>query len=198
MPSFTYENKLAREGFQLIAGVDEAGRGPLAGPIVAAAVILPLDRPFPGLNDSKKLTARQRNRLFAMIKKRALAIGIGIVGHRQIDRINIGQANRLVMRLAVEKLALAPDCLLVDGTIRIPAVGYPQLTLVNGDGRCNSVAAASIIAKVTRDRIMDNYHKKYPHYGFNRHKGYATREHICRLAEHGPCPIHRRSFAYVA
>jgi ribonuclease HII len=194
MLSNAYERKLARQGFKLIAGVDEVGRGPLAGPIVAAAVILPLKFSLPGLNDSKKLTAQQRERLYGQIKETALCIGIALIGHKMIDRINIGQANLLVLKLAVKKLKIAPEYLMVDGGRNRIADPVAQIGISGGDRKCASIAAASIIAKVTRDRLMIKYHVKYPRYGFDRHMGYGTKEHMKKLMKHGPCPIHRRSF----
>ena len=178
----------------MIAGVDEAGRGPLAGPIVAAAVILPLSCRLPGLDDSKKLTPLQRERLFVEIKRQAIAIGLAAVGHRQIDKINIGRANLLVMELAVLKLKIKPEYLLLDGGRYRVALSLPQMGINGGDGRSTSIAAASVMAKVTRDRLMAEYHLRYPEYGFDRHKGYGTRRHLLALARCGPCPIHRRSF----
>ena len=190
-----YERKLARQGFKLIAGVDEVGRGPLAGPIVAAAVILPLKFSLPGLNDSKKLTAKARERLYGEIKRIALAIGLAMVDHRMIDRINIGRANLLVLKQAVKKLKIAPEYLMVDGGRNRIDDSIAQIGISGGDRKCASIAAASIIAKVTRDRLMIKYHAKYPLYGFNKHMGYGTKEHLKKLKAHGPCPIHRRSFA---
>ncbi|OGB89250.1 ribonuclease HII [candidate division WOR-1 bacterium RIFCSPHIGHO2_01_FULL_53_15] len=190
-----YERKLARQGFKLIAGVDEVGRGPLAGPIVAAAVILPLKFSLPGLNDSKKLTAKARERLYGEIKRIALAIGLAMVNHRMIDRINIGRANLLVLKQAVKKLKIAPEYLMVDGGRNRIDDSIAQIGISGGDRKCASIAAASIIAKVTRDRLMIKYHAKYPLYGFNKHMGYGTKEHLKKLKAHGPCPIHRRSFA---
>ena len=182
----------------MIAGVDEAGRGPLAGPIVAAAVILPLNCSLPGLDDSKKLTPKQRDRLFFEIKKQALGIGISLISHRRIDELNIGKANLLVLHNAVARLRPAPNFVIVDGRQKIPGLKIPQQAIIRGDGKCNSIAAASVIAKVTRDRIMEKYHLKYPQYDFAQHKGYATKGHRRSLSLHGPCAIHRRSFAYVA
>lgn len=194
MLSSAYERKLIRQGFKLIAGVDEVGRGPLAGPIMAAAVILPHKYSLPGLNDSKKLTAKTRERLFREIKKVAVGIGIASVGHRQIDKINIGRANLLVMKLAVEKLSIVPEYLLLDGGRNRVDLLIAQRGISGGDRKCASIAAASIIAKVTRDRLMLKYHDKYPDYGFARHKGYGTAEHLRSLEKFGPCAIHRRSF----
>jgi ribonuclease HII len=178
----------------LIAGVDEAGRGPLAGPIVAAAVVLPQDFYLPGLNDSKLLSPKKREELFITIKKQALAIGVGKVGHREIDRINIGRANVLVMEKAIKALKVKPTYLLIDGRIRLKNIFTPQKAIVRGDQQYACIAAASIIAKVTRDHLMLEYHAKYPLYGFCRHMGYGTKEHFRMLKKYGPCPIHRRSF----
>ena len=177
-----------------MAGVDEVGRGPLAGPIVAAAVILPLDCSIEGLNDSKKLSPRQREKIFPQIKKRAVAIGVGAVSHKRIDQIGIGPANILAMERAIAKLKIFPDHLLLDGGRSKVNSDLPQKGITRGDGKCASIAAASIIAKVIRDRLMVKYHKKFPLYGFARHKGYGTRGHIGKIHEFGPCPIHRRSF----
>jgi len=198
MLSAAYERKLISQGFKLIAGVDEVGRGPLAGPIVAAAVILPHKFSLPGLNDSKKLTAKARERLFKEIHKVAIGIGIASVGHKMIDKINIGQANLLVMKLAVEKLLVLPEYLLLDGGRSRVALRIAQIGISGGDRKCASIAAASIIAKVIRDAMMMEYHEKYPRYGFARHKGYGTAEHLKRLEQYGPCAIHRRSFAPVS
>jgi len=194
MPSFVYENKLRIQGFLNIAGVDEVGRGPLAGPVVAAAVILPADCPIKGLDDSKKLSPEKRERLFIQIKKNAVAIGIGIVSHSVIDRINIGKANLLAAKIAVENLHVSPDFILIDGGRFRVDIPLPQRGITGGDGKCASIAAASIIAKVTRDRLMKKYHAKYPEYGFDKHKGYGTKQHFLLLSKYGPCAIHRRSF----
>ncbi len=188
-----YERRLWNEGFSAIAGVDEAGRGPLAGPVVAAAVILPPNVFISGLDDSKRLSPRRREELFSLIKKQAKAVGVGIVGQRAIDRINILQATFLAMGRAVGGLGPSPQYLLVDGLI-IPDIDIFQLSIVRGDRLSISIAAASIVAKVTRDRIMMEKDKHLPQYGFARHKGYATRRHLEALAEHGISPLHRRSF----
>lgn len=191
---FKFEKKLWRDGFKLIAGVDEAGRGPLAGPVVAAAVIFPQNVSIRGLNDSKKLSAKKREKIFQRIIKKAVTFAVSSVNHKIIDRINIGKAGLLAMQQAVEKLALKPDCLLIDGkNFRLPLFIHQQ-SMIGGDARCASIAAASILAKVARDRIMIKYHKKYPLYRFDLHKGYGTREHFRQLKENGPCAIHRRSF----
>lgn len=196
MLSLVYEKALIRKGYKLIAGVDEVGRGPLAGPLVAAAVILPLDQTIKGLDDSKKLSPAQREKLFVKISAKAIAIGIGIAGHREIDRLNVGKANRLAMERAVSSLTVKPDFILIDGRCRIhfPA---PQRGIAGGDAKCASIAAASIIAKVTRDNLMIDYAKQFPPYGFAKHKGYSTRSHLLALRKFGPCPIHRRSFSPV-
>jgi ribonuclease HII len=192
--SAKFEKALKKQGFASIAGVDEVGCGPLAGPIIAAAVILPHGKTIRGLNDSKLLLPREREELFVKIKKVALAIGVGKVGHRRIDKINIRQANLLAMKIAVDRLKVKPDYLLLDGARYHIDSRIPQKGISGGDRRCASIAAASVIAKVTRDRIMRVYHDKYPIYGFDRHKGYGTREHLAKIYQHGPCAIHRRSF----
>ncbi len=196
--SSVYERKLISQGFKLIAGVDEVGRGPLAGPIVAAAVILPYKFSLPGLNDSKQLTAKARDRLFTQINRVAVGVGLASVDHRTIDRINIGQANLLAMKLAVEDLGIVPEYLLIDGGRHRIALRIPQIGLSGGDRKCASIAAASIIAKVTRDALMLEYHKKDPRYGFAQNMGYGTAEHLAALEKYGPCAIHRRSFAPLA
>jgi len=190
---WAFEKELMAEGYTGIAGVDEAGRGPLAGPVVAAAAVLPPSFPSVGVNDSKKLTHRQRERLFDLICDRAEAVGVGIVEVAEIDRINILQAARLAMVKAVAALQPQPQYLLIDGNFGI-ASDLPQRPIVKGDSRSISVAAASIIAKVTRDRIMQRLHETYPQFGFDRHKGYPTKAHKAAIAAHGPCDIHRRTF----
>lgn len=195
--SFSLEHKLLAKGYNFIAGVDEVGRGPLAGPIVAAAVIFPPKTKIKGLADSKTLTHEKREKLFVEIEERALAIGIASLNHRKVDKLNIGKANLLVMKMAIQKLSVQPDYLLIDGrTIKLDLL-VPLEGIIGGDGKISSIAAASIIAKVTRDRMMFRYHKKYPRYGFDCHKGYGTKLHLARLIKFGPCPIHRRSFAPV-
>jgi ribonuclease HII len=188
-----YETKAEQMGYRQVAGVDEAGRGPLAGPVVAAAVVLPSSARLDGLTDSKKLSAAMRDAFFARIQKEALGIGIGIVEHDVIDEINILQASRLVMKHAVEKLPQPPDLLLIDGIHTIDRA-EEQWTLVEGDQKSQSIAAASVLAKVTRDRLMQAYHKRYPEYGFDRHKGYPTASHKEQIRRHGACPIHRKTF----
>ena len=195
-----YEN--AHADVRFIAGIDEAGRGPLAGPVVAACCILPKDAVILYLNDSKKVTALRREALLPEIKEKAIAYGIGIVDEKRIDEINILQADYEAMRIAVQKtsamlqakgLADAPGLLLNDA-VTIPGVDIPQESIIKGDAKSVSIAAASILAKVTRDHLMEAYDAQYPEYGFARNKGYGTKEHIEALKRLGPCPIHRRSF----
>lgn len=190
----SYEHRFHRQGRQRIAGIDEAGRGPLAGPVVAAAVIFPAGfRPDQRITDSKKLTDRLREELFSIITQSALAYAIADTDAPTIDRINILQATRLAMRKAVEALPHPPDHLLIDGisTIESP---LSQTTIIKGDSLSVSIAAASILAKVSRDRLMQDYHLLYPNYGFDRHKGYGSAAHMAALRQYGPCPIHRVSF----
>ncbi|HYE89582.1 MAG TPA: ribonuclease HII [Terriglobales bacterium] len=193
---YRYEGQAWRAGLSRVAGLDEAGRGPLAGPVVAAAVVVTPEHRVKGVADSKLLNAERREALFATIHERALAVGVAIVDHLTIDRVNILQATRLAMLEALRQLPVAPDFVLTD-YVALPNVPCPQKNLVDGDARCASVAAASIIAKVTRDRIMVELDKQFPEYGFARHKGYATPDHLAALDRHGPCPVHRRSFAGV-
>lgn len=179
-----------------VAGIDEAGRGPLAGPVVAAAVIIAPDRRIKGLADSKLLPPERREELFLAIQERALAVGVGVVDHETIDRINILQATRRAMTEALAALAVTPELVITD-FVALAGLPCPQRNLVAGDRRSASVAAASIVAKVTRDRMMVEVDAQFPEYGFARHKGYATPEHLAALDRHGPCPIHRRSFSGV-
>ncbi len=195
LPQLWEFDKTVSQGRMVIAGVDEAGRGPLAGNVVAACVILDLSsKPISGLNDSKKLTENKRNALFLEIKSRALDFGIGECTPEEIDRYNILAASLLAMKRALECLRTPPDLVLVDGNREIPALGYPQTTLIKGDGLSASIAAASILAKVTRDRQMELYEDAFPGYGFARHKGYPTRDHFNAIKALGLAPIHRRSF----
>ena len=180
-------------GVQIICGVDEAGRGPLAGPVVAAAVILPPHIEIPGLNDSKKLSDKKRRELFPVIKEQAVAYGIGVAGHEEIDEINILQATFLAMERALAQLRVKPELALIDGN-REKDFGIPVQTVVKGDSRSASIAAASVLAKVTRDDMMLEMAKTYPDYGFEIHKGYGTKAHYAALTEHGPSPIHRMTF----
>jgi ribonuclease HII len=188
-----YERDLWAQGVLHIAGVDEVGVGPLAGPLVAAAVILPREIELRGVDDSKKLTRAARTRLSVEINRAALAVGLGVVGVEEVDRLNTFWASIEAMRRAVRALTLAPQQLLVDAR-RIPEIDVPQTALIKGDRRSYSVAAASIVAKVTRDAMMEVLDQRYPDYGFAHHMGYATREHLDALARLGPCPAHRRSF----
>ena len=181
---------------EIVAGVDEAGRGPLAGPVVVAAVVLDPDKPLDGLDDSKKLSEKRREALFPLIVERSLAWTVVAIEADEIDRINILQATLLGMRRAVEQLVPAPSLALIDGN-RAPALTCAVRTIVGGDGLEPAISAASILAKVTRDRLMKKLHIDYPVYGFDRHKGYPTADHLARLTRYGPCPIHRRSFAPV-
>ena len=193
---YRYEAQAWRAGVTRVAGIDEAGRGPLAGPVVAAAVVLAHDRRIRGLADSKLLAPAEREGLFHLIQERAVAVGVGIVDHATIDRINILQATRQAMAEALARLAVMPELIITD-FVTLPALPCPQKNLVAGDRRCASVAAASIVAKVVRDRIMVEVDRRFPVYGFARHKGYATPEHLAALDLYGPCPIHRRTFAGV-
>ncbi|MBU5615252.1 ribonuclease HII [Geomonas azotofigens] len=190
------EGQALRRGYARIAGIDEAGRGPLAGPVVAAAVILPTGMILPEVNDSKQLTEEKREELFDVIHREALAVGVGIGDHALIDRINILQATLTAMSDAVRGLCITPDFLLIDGISSVP-MNIPQRTVKKGDSLSLSIAAASIIAKVTRDRMMVEYDAQFPGYGFASHKGYGAASHLAAIAELGPCPIHRRSFSGV-
>ena len=183
-----YEHEAAREGFACICGVDEAGRGPLAGPVCAAAVVLPPDIQIEGLNDSKKLTDKKRRALYDVITEQAVSYGIAFADEQEIDEINILQATFLAMRRAFEKLTVTPDIALIDGN-RAPGLSCRERTVVHGDA-----LSASILAKVTRDRLMEEYDAQYPQYGFAVHKGYGTQRHYAALREFGACPIHRQSF----
>jgi ribonuclease HII len=190
------EAQALRRGYCLIAGVDEAGRGPLAGPVVAAAVILPTGVLIPGVNDSKQLTEEKREELFEVIYREALTVGVGIGDHALVDRINILQATLSAMSDAVRALSVTPEFILIDGISSIP-MNIPQRTVKKGDSLSLSIAAASIIAKVTRDRMMVEYDARFPGYGFASHKGYGAASHLAAIAELGPCPIHRKSFSGV-
>lgn len=189
----TFEKLAYQKGYRFIAGIDEAGRGPLAGPVVAAAVIFPPDYHNSQINDSKKISAHKREELYEVINKDAIAVGVGTVDADTIDRINILQASLQSMREAVLELIFPPDFLLIDGLHKIP-LQTPQKPLVKGDNLSVSIAAASIIAKVSRDRIMEMYHRQFPQYNFLRNKGYGTKEHRKAILEFGMCKIHRRSF----
>lgn len=194
---WTLEKKAWEKGHTRIAGIDEAGRGPLAGPVVSASVILAPDASIPGINDSKQLSAAKRSALYPLIYDRAISIGVGIVDAAEIDRINILQASLLSMVMATENLKPQPDWLLIDGRFCIP-FHLPQQPIPKGDTLSISIAAASIVAKVTRDRLMEQYDQQYPQYGFSLHKGYPTRAHREAIRKFGCCPIHRLSFKGVA
>lgn len=187
-----YERRILKKGFKLIAGVDEAGRGPLAGPVVASAVILKSFHFEEKIDDSKRLSSPMRKRAFQEVMTKSV-VGVGVVGQKIIDRINIVQATLLAMRRAIAKLPIQPDFLLIDGIIS-PLKVIPHKCIPGGDSKSLSVACASIIAKVTRDRIMQRYHRRFPKYSFDRHKGYGTERHLMTLKRWGPCPIHRMSF----
>ena len=199
MLELTWENRLVAKGYKLIGGVDEAGRGPLAGPVVAACVVFDFSRPISlelaKVNDSKKLSAKVRQELFGAIKREAAAVSVAAVSHAVIDKINILQATFLAMRQAITKLETQPDFVLVDGKFVIPKlVAIKQEAIIDGDAQVFCIAAASIMAKVTRDWLMGEYDKKFPGYNFSQHKGYGTKEHLARIKALGPCPIHRLSF----
>ena len=197
MLMYTYENEVWQSGYARIAGVDEAGRGPLAGPVVAATVILEPGTYIRGLNDSKQVPEATRNRLYEVIRLRAVAVGVGVKDVEYIEKHNIAQASFAAMRDALESLGDLPQFVLVDG-FRIPRIGLPQRAIIKGDALSNSIAAASIIAKVTRDRMMLELDKECPAYGFARNKGYSTRQHLEALDRAGLCAHHRRAFMSVA
>lgn len=199
-PSFDYEREAGAQGYRLIAGVDEVGRGAIAGPVAAGAVILPPGikaRWLKDVRDSKQLTIEEREALFPLIQQAAVASAVGMVSQEDIDREGIVPATRLAMRLALEGLAVQPDFVLID-FMALPEVPLRQTSIVHGDNISLSIACASIVAKVTRDRHMKELHRLYPQYGFNSHKGYATDEHLTCLERHGPCPLHRRTFRPLA
>ncbi len=191
--TYEYENLLKEKGYKVVCGIDEAGRGPLAGPVFAAAVILPDDLGDLGINDSKKLSEKKRDALFEVIKEKAIAWSVASASEQEIDEINILNATFLAMKRAVEGLSVQPDIALVDGN-RKPNTGIEEMTLVKGDAKSISIAAASILAKVSRDRYLTELHEKYPQYQFNKHKGYPTALHYEMIKEHGISPVHRLSF----
>lgn len=192
-PSSKFEEQAIAAGARLVAGIDEAGRGPLAGPVVAAAVIFTDLSVIPGLDDSKVLPEKKRNILFDIIFSRARSVGVAVIEPEQIDRINILQATRLAMKMAVNQLEVRPDFLLIDGPIKLD-ISCNQLSVIKGDKQCMSIAAAGIVAKVTRDRIMDELDREFPNYGFSKHKGYGTKAHRNAIEIYGPCRVHRTSF----
>ena len=194
MPDYEFEKAAVNSGFSCICGVDEAGRGPLAGPVCAAAVILPAGAVIEGLDDSKKLTEKKRERLYDIIKQTAVAYSVAYGTLEEIETVNILEATYLAMNRAIEDLTVKPDFALIDGN-RVPrGIKIPCETIVKGDSRSMSIAAASVLAKVTRDRLMLEYDKKYPEYNFKKHKGYGTKEHTELIKQYGPCEIHRLSF----
>lgn len=193
MVNYSIENEYREKGFNIICGVDEAGRGPLAGPVYAAAVILPSDCVIEGLNDSKKLTEKKREKLFDEIKEKALAYGIASADEKEIDEINILNATFLAMKRAIASLSVRPDLALIDGNQK-PHTDIEEVTVIKGDAKSMSIAAASVLAKVSRDRFMLEMAEKYPQYEFARHKGYGTKLHYEKIAQYGVCDIHRRTF----
>ncbi len=193
MDKLFYERQLLSEGYTAVCGVDEVGRGPLAGPVVCAAVIMPQNAVIEGVDDSKKLSAKKREALDVLIRQNAIAYAICRIEPQVIDEINILEATRLCMKNAVESLAVLPGFVLTDGNMTLD-ISIPQRSLIKGDSLCYSIGAASIIAKVYRDKIMDEYALTYPQYGFEKNKGYGTAAHIAAIKEAGICPIHRRSF----
>lgn len=193
MPSYEYEQQYLEKGYKYICGVDEAGRGPLSGPVVAGACILPIGLHLDGLNDSKKLSAKKRDALFDMIKENAIAYGIGMASPKEIDELNILNATMLAMHRAIDAMNIKADFALVDGNI-VRGFDIPAISIIKGDAISASIAAASILAKVTRDRICEEDAIKYPQYNFSKHKGYSTKEHMDLVRKLGPCEIHRMSF----
>ena len=188
------EEEIYNTGVETICGIDEAGRGPLAGPVVVAAVIIPRDSFIEGVNDSKKVSEKKRELLYDLITKEAIAWGVGIIDQKEIDRINILNATKEGLTTAIKNLEVKPDRIIVDALKGIDTLGIPYTSIIKGDAKCYSIAAASIIAKVTRDRIMRQWDEIYPQYGFEKHKGYGTAMHMQAIREYGLCPLHRRSF----
>ena len=188
------EKDLHQKGINYIAGIDEAGRGPLAGPVVVASVIMPEDSMIEGVNDSKKVSEKKREKLYDLIIEEAISYSVAIIGQDEIDNINILNATKKGLTTCVKELDIKPDLIIVDALNKIDTQGIPYQSIIKGDAKCYSIAAASILAKVTRDRIMREWDKVYPQYGFAAHKGYGTAKHIEAIKEYGLCPIHRRSF----
>lgn len=188
------EESVYKEGFEHVCGIDEAGRGPLAGPVVVASVIMPKDSMIEGVNDSKKVSEAKREKLYDLITKEAISYGVGIISQEEIDEINILNATKKGLTKSIEELEQKPDIILVDALRDINTLGVPYRSVIKGDAKIYSIACASIIAKVTRDRIMKEWDKIYPQYGFISHKGYGTAKHIAAIKEYGLCPLHRRSF----
>lgn len=189
-----YENKLHKTGLKYIAGADEAGRGPLAGPVVVGIAIMKEDSFIEGVNDSKKISETKREKLYEQITNEALAWSVGIVDEKEIDEINILNATKKALSKALDNLKVKPERILVDALEHIETKGIPYTSIIKGDAKIYSISAASIIAKVTRDRIMREYDEEYPEYGFAKHKGYGTAAHIDAIKKYGPCPIHRKTF----
>ncbi len=194
-PIFLYDENI-RQKYSVAAGLDEAGRGPLAGPVVAAAVILPSGLVIEGLRDSKKIAEKERKKIFWQVVRNAAAVGVGIVTAEEIDRINILQSTKRAMEIAIEDTGIRPDILLIDA-VRLSHIDIAQNSIIRGESVSASIAAASVVAKVVRDDIMLDYHEKYPAYNFKGHKGYSTKEHMEHIRVYGPCPIHRKSFRKV-
>lgn len=188
------ENLYKEKNLQYICGIDEAGRGPLAGPVVVAACIMPRNSMIEGVNDSKKVSEKKREELFEIITNEAISYGVGIIDQKEIDRINILNATKEGLTMAVKELNPRPDLIIVDALTKIDTDGIPYESIIKGDAKCYSISCASIIAKITRDRIMREWDQVYPQYGFIKHKGYGTAVHINAIKEYGPCPIHRKSF----
>ena len=188
------ENEIYNSGIETICGIDEAGRGPLAGPVVVAAVIMPKDSMIEGINDSKKVSEKKRETLYEQIINEAIAYGVGIIDQKEIDEINILNATKKGLTIAIKELKVKPQRILVDALTDIDTCGVPYTSIIKGDAKAYSIAAASIIAKVTRDRIMRQWDEIYPEYGFEKHKGYGTKMHIDAIKEYGLCPLHRLSF----
>ena len=193
---YQYDESLRGKGFLRIAGIDEAGRGPLAGPVVAAAVVFSKSITIKGLRDSKKVPEKERGILYSEVLRFSEDVGVGIVGHEEIDRLNILRATRLAMQHAVEDLSQPPDILVIDA-LSLPSIPIRQLSIIKGESISASIAAASIVAKFVRDKIMMEYHRQYPQYNFEKHKGYCTKGHLDMIRLYGPCPIHRKSFQRV-
>ena len=188
------ENELRKKGFNIICGIDEAGRGPLAGPVVVASVIMPADSMIEGVNDSKKVSEKKREKLYEEIIQNAISYGVAIISPEEIDTINILNATKKGLTISLKELTVKPDLIIVDALTHIDTMGIPYESIIKGDAKCYSIAAASIIAKVTRDRLMREWATIYPNYSFEKHKGYGTAMHIEAIKQYGLCPIHRRSF----
>ena len=189
-----HEDELRKKGFKTICGIDEAGRGPLAGPVVVASVIMPEDSMIEGINDSKKISEKKREKLYDQIIDEAISYGISIIGQEEIDEINILNATKKGLTNSLKELKVNPDLIIVDALSHIDTLGIPYESIIKGDAKCYSISAASILAKVTRDRIMREWATIYPQYGFEQHKGYGTAKHISAIKEYGACPIHRKTF----